>query len=95
MGYSALTKIFTLTFLGFIVALAGTPLLLKFLNQYKLGKQIRNDGKTPNFSKLHEHKAGTPTMGGILVWGTLVLVMGVFWFLDRVLGFEYFKNFDF
>ncbi len=95
MGYSALTKIFTLTSLAFIAALATTPILLKFLNRNKLGKQIRADGSTPNFSKMHQHKAGTPTMGGILVWGTLLAIMLVFWFLDRVLNIAYFKNFDF
>jgi phospho-N-acetylmuramoyl-pentapeptide-transferase len=95
MGYSVLTKIFTLTSLGFIFALAVTPLLTNFLYRNKLGKQIRNDGSTPLFSEMHKHKAGTPTMGGILVWGTLAIVMGVFWFLNRVLHIEYFNYLDF
>jgi len=95
MGTSVLTKIFTLTSLGFIVALAATPLLTQFLYKNKLGKQIRNDGSTPLFSKMHKGKAGTPTMGGILVWGTLVALLGLFWFLDRVLHIEFFAKLDF
>lgn len=95
LGYSVLTKIFTLTSLGFIFALAVTPLFTKFLYKNKLGKQIRNDGSTPLFSEMHKHKAGTPTMGGILVWGTLGILMFVFWLLDRVLHIELFYNFDF
>jgi len=90
-----LTKIFTLTSLAFIFALAVTPLLSNFLHKNKLGKQIRNDGSTPLFSKMHKSKAGTPTMGGILVWGTLLIIMGIFWFLNRVLNIEQFGFLDF
>ena len=90
-----MTKIFTLTSLAFIFALAVTPLLSNFLHKNKLGKQIRNDGSTPLFSKMHKSKAGTPTMGGILVWGTLLIIMGIFWFLNRVLNIEQFGFLDF
>ncbi len=95
MGFSALTKIFTLTSLGFGLALAVTPLFTSFLYKNKLGKQIRNDGSTPLFSEMHKSKAGTPTMGGILIWATLVLLLGLFWFLDRVLHIEFFSRLDF
>jgi len=95
MGYSVLTKIFTLTSLGFIFALAATPLFTAFLYKNKLGKQIRNDGSTPLFSEMHKSKAGTPTMGGILIWGTLLVLLGFFWFMDRVLHIEFFSSFDF
>lgn len=87
-----LTKIFTLTSLGFALALAGTPVLTFFLYKFKLGKNIRDGEDTPLFTKMHALKKGTPTMGGILVWGsTLVLVCG-FWFLDRVLHISYFHS---
>jgi len=95
MEYSALTKIFSLASLGFIFALALTPALTAFLHKYKLGKQIRNDGTTPLYSQMHSKKAGTPTMGGILVWGTLAILLGVFWLLDRVLHVPFFRHFDF
>lgn len=94
-GYSVLTKIFTLTSLAFLFALAVTPLFTRFLYKNKLGKQIRNDGSTPLFTEMHKHKAGTPTMGGILVWGTLIILMAVFWLLDRVFHIRFFSNFDF
>jgi phospho-N-acetylmuramoyl-pentapeptide-transferase len=95
MAYSVLTKIFTLTSLGFIFALAVTPIFSKFLYKNKLGKQIRNDGTTPLFSEMHKHKAGTPTMGGILVWATLVILIFVFWFFDHILHIAFFGDFDF
>lgn len=95
MGYSALTKVLLLTSLGFGFALAFTPFLTKFLYAKKLGKQIRNDGSTPLFSKMHSAKAGTPTMGGSLVWGTLAFLCVGFWFLDRVLHLNFFHSLNF
>lgn len=92
---SALTKIFTLTVLAFTFALAVTPFLTNFLYKNKLGKQIRNDGTTPLFTELHKHKAGTPTMGGILVWGTMIVFFGGFWFLDNFLNISFFKQLNF
>jgi phospho-N-acetylmuramoyl-pentapeptide-transferase len=48
-----------------------TPLLTNVLYKYKLGKNIRSDGShAPIFSKMHKHKQGTPTMGGMLIWVT-------------------------
>jgi phospho-N-acetylmuramoyl-pentapeptide-transferase len=44
---------------------------------------------------MHEKKLGTPTMGGVLVWGTVAGLAGIFWFLDRVLGFEFFHGLNF
>lgn len=92
---SPLTKIFILTSLAFISALAFTPVLLEFLSRKKLGKKIRNDGSTPLFSKMHAAKAGTPNMGGILIWGTLAALMFLFWFLDQVLHIRGFDGLDF
>ncbi len=95
MSHADLTKIFILTSLAFIFALLATPLLTNFLYRHKLGKQIRNDGSTPLFSELHKHKAGTPTMGGRLVWGTLTIFFGAAWLLDRVLHVPGAHAFDF
>lgn len=95
MPISALIKIFTLTSLSFAFALFITPVLTKFLYKYKLGKQIRNDGSTPLFTAMHKHKAGTPTMGGILVWGTALVFITTFWFLDRALGLTDFHFLNF
>src|SRR5574340_386124 len=95
MTFEPLIKIFLLTSLGFILALGLTPILANFLCQNKLGKQIRNDGSTPLFSKLHSSKAGTPTLGGILVWATLTFLIGLFWLLDRVFHIQAVSEFNF
>ncbi|HEV8601556.1 MAG TPA: phospho-N-acetylmuramoyl-pentapeptide-transferase [Patescibacteria group bacterium] len=92
---AVLIKIFSLATISFIVAIALTPLLTNFLYKHKFGKQIRADGTTPVFSKLHDKKKGTPTMGGILIWLTTILLASVFWFLDRVAGIEFFHNLNF
>lgn len=63
-------KVFALAATAFAVTIAWTPLLTHFLYRYKLGKQIRDERSAPIFSRLHRAKSGTPTMGGVLVWGT-------------------------
>jgi phospho-N-acetylmuramoyl-pentapeptide-transferase len=68
-------KILFLSTLSFLAAFFLTPILTHFLYKYKLGKRIRNNGETPVFSQLHAHKDGTPTMGGVLVWGTVLIMM--------------------
>jgi phospho-N-acetylmuramoyl-pentapeptide-transferase len=44
-----------------------------------MGKQIRENAmtgeKSPIFSSMHAKKAGTPTMGGILIWGCALAVI--------------------
>jgi|694.fasta_scaffold02072_15 phospho-N-acetylmuramoyl-pentapeptide-transferase len=76
----AVIKIFGFAVLSFVMGIFLTPFLTDFLFRTKLGKNIREEswdsGKTPVFSKFHEHKQGTPTMAGILFWIiTLVLTL--------------------
>ncbi len=65
--------------LAFVIAIALTPYFLEFLYKNKLGKQIRDTASTGEkatlFQKLHLKKSGTPTMGGILIWGTVLFVV--------------------
>lgn len=67
-------RLILLATLTFVVAIAWTPLLTNALYKLKLGKQIRSAKRAPVMSKLHAKKSGTPTMGGILIWGTVLLV---------------------
>jgi phospho-N-acetylmuramoyl-pentapeptide-transferase len=77
-----IVSILLLSTLAFIFTLGWTPLLTHFLYKYKIGKQIRSGGDTPIFSKLHAHKSGTPTMGGLLIWVTLLIFIAFFYYLD-------------
>jgi phospho-N-acetylmuramoyl-pentapeptide-transferase len=90
-----LTKIFSLTGVSFLIAFLATPLLTNFLYRYKLGKNIRSDANTPTFTQLHAKKQGTPTLGGILVWGTTALLATTMWLLDRGFGWTEFHMFNF
>jgi phospho-N-acetylmuramoyl-pentapeptide-transferase len=88
-------KILIFGTLAFVFAILVAPALTHFLYKYKLGKKIRNSGNTPVFSGLHAHKAGTPTMGGILIWGTLLFLILVFSFLSYLFPFDIFRSFNF
>jgi len=89
-------RIFTLSAVSFAIAIAWTPLLSHFLYKYKLGKSIRNEGATPIYSRLHKHKEGTPTMGGVLVWVTVLFVILIFAYLSSLEFIpEWIANFNF
>ncbi len=71
-------RLFWLSGLSFLVAMIWTPLFTNFLYKYKLGKRIREDKNTPIFSRMHAHKAGTPTIGGVLIWITVLVITLIF-----------------
>ncbi len=88
-------KIFFLTTLAFVVTMMWTPLLTHFLYKYKLGKKIRDGGQAPIMSKMHEHKSGTPTMGGILIWVTALVLAFIFFALAKWTDLEIFDQLNF
>lgn len=69
-----LIRLLAVTTITFLLAFLWAPALLRWLEEHKMGKAIRLAAETPVFAKLHAKKAGTPTMGGLLVW---VTVLGV------------------
>ncbi len=75
--------IFTLLVVSSVVSVALTPALTNFLYRHRLGKQIRDEKETPVFSSLHAHKSGTPTMAGILIWGSTLLLLVALWAISR------------
>jgi phospho-N-acetylmuramoyl-pentapeptide-transferase len=79
-------KILTVAAVAFIIALFSTPVLTHFLYKYKLGKGIRDEGTTPVFTALHKKKEGTPTMGGILIWVTVIGLAIIVLILTKVFG---------
>lgn len=76
---SLIGDIFLFTSGTFIVGLLIIPWFIGLLRKYKIGKNIREESldgkKTELFSALHAKKAGTPTMGGIIIWGLVVAVV--------------------
>lgn len=71
--------IFGLAIGSFIAVAALTPFYYRFLIKHGLRKQLREetaDGKFATiFRNLHKDKQGTPTMGGVLIWGIVALVI--------------------
>lgn len=62
----------------FVVTMAFLPALMRLLRRFKMGKTIRDAGSAPVMAALHKAKAGTPTMGGLIIWTTvLVTALGL------------------
>lgn len=74
-----LTAILGYAFFAFAIGLLLTPWFISFLRRNKLGKQLRVetvDGREPSiFRKYHEARMGTPTMGGLLIWGSILITV--------------------
>jgi phospho-N-acetylmuramoyl-pentapeptide-transferase len=60
------------TFAFGLAYLAGRP-LLRLLRRLRVGKQIRLEGPDTHLSKM-----GTPTMGGMLIWGSVFVTTALF-----------------
>lgn len=73
-----ITKILILGTLSFVAAMLCTPAMTHVLYKYRLGKSIRSAVTAPMFAKLHAKKAGVPTMGGVLIWGTTLMLAILF-----------------
>lgn len=65
---------------AFILAVIAGPLFIPLLRRLKFGQQIRTDGPQG-----HLKKAGTPTMGGIIIM--LALALAFLKFSDKTLEF--------
>ena len=59
--------IITITVSFFITLILG-PLVIPILQKLKVGQSIRDDGP-----KSHMSKSGTPTMGGLIMVGAIVI----------------------
>lgn len=82
----SLTEILCYSFLAFIIALIYTQPFVRVLHHFKLGKKLRIDAvdgaSASVFLNYHQAKAGTPTMGGILIWGSIVITL----FISRLIA---------
>ncbi len=60
---------------AFALSVVSMPALIRFLRAAKMGKTIRDASSAPVMSALHQAKAGTPNMGGVIIWGTVFLMV--------------------
>jgi len=79
--------------LAFVISLVFSPWFRKQLVRLKIGKQIRETAlsgeKSSLFSALHAKKSGTPTMGGVLIWGTVLIVVIISVLLEKFGPFQH------
>ena len=75
-------RVIAVLIVAFITALVLTPFIINFLKKLHAGKQIRVSKDTPIFSSLHRKKEGTLTMGGMIIWLTVFILMAGFLLLD-------------
>ncbi|OGI21539.1 MAG: phospho-N-acetylmuramoyl-pentapeptide-transferase [Candidatus Moranbacteria bacterium RIFCSPHIGHO2_01_FULL_55_24] len=72
-------KVLATGFLAFFLAFLITPIWTHILYKYKIGIKIKekdvNGDQLTFVSKLHAAKAGTPTMGGLIVWMTVLILV--------------------
>jgi len=94
-------KVFGLAVVAFGVAYSWTPLLTNFLYKHKLWKKsARTKSITGEdavvFNGLHKEKeVGTPRMGGLIIWGTVVLVIFLFYILSLIFRDTWLEQFNF
>ena len=80
---------------AFFVAILLTPLWTKVLYKFNLGKQVIRSETAPIFSQLHARKVGTPTMGGVIIWMTVIIITFIFFILSRWFPDSVFKDLNF
>ncbi|MDD4606855.1 MAG: phospho-N-acetylmuramoyl-pentapeptide-transferase [Patescibacteria group bacterium] len=88
-------RIFILTVSATIIGVIWAPLLTNFLYKNRLGKKIRQSKDSPIYSQMHAVKAGTPTMGGILIWGTTAGLALILWLLSKFTHWQIFDQLNF
>jgi phospho-N-acetylmuramoyl-pentapeptide-transferase len=75
--------------LAFLIAALSVNKYTALLKKFQFGQSIKEESmggtKTPLFNSLHKKKEGTPTMGGVLIWMT-VLIVSLLSFISVELG---------
>ncbi len=87
-------RILSLAFGAFVLAMIITPYWTNILFKYRLGKQIRTEG-SPIFTSLHKGKEGTPTMGGVIIWATLLIIIAVLALVEKFYPASFFSKLGF
>ena len=74
--------------IAFILSMVLAPYVITLLKKYKMGKTLRENATSGEVAKifnlLHKKKEGVPTMGGVLIWGTVLVTVLVSRFLSFV-----------
>ncbi len=85
-----LIKVILPSVIAFLIGMACTPVLTRFLYKHKMWKKkvktvSLSGGGTPIFNSLHaEKEVSTPRMGGIVIWLSAVITIVLFWILGKI-----------
>ncbi len=94
-------KIFSLAAIASALAILWCPLLINFLYKHKLWKKSARQKAISGedavvFNKLHKEKeVGTPRMGGLLIWITVVFITFLFFILSFIFPNDWIAQFNF
>lgn len=96
-------KVLITGLIAFLLAFVLTPLWTHILYKYKIGIKIKNNdvnGEKLNFvNNLHASKNGTPTMGGVIVWASVVILVFsshfIFPWIAKLLDISFIARLDF
>ena len=97
----SIVKVLSLAAMAAIFAVIWTPVLTHFLYKHKLWKkEARRKTITGEeasvFYNLHKDKeVKTPRLGGLLIWITVLVIIFLFWFLNKISNSSWSENFNF
>ncbi|MEI8343557.1 MAG: phospho-N-acetylmuramoyl-pentapeptide-transferase [Candidatus Moraniibacteriota bacterium] len=98
-----LLKVLLTGIIAFFLAFSLTPAWTHILYKYKIGIKIKskdvNGEKLTFVSQLHAHKSGTPTMGGVIMWFSILVLAFtshfIFPWLAAMLDINFIARLDF
>lgn len=97
----AIIKILIPATLAFVIGILITPLVTHYLYKYSAwkkegGKTALNGTVAVEFNKLKaQGETKTPRMGGIVIWGSILLTVALLFILERLFPETIFANLDF
>lgn len=99
--YDPILKVLIPAALAFVIGILLTPLLTHYLYRYKVwkkvgGKKAMMGHEATEFNRLKaEGETKTPRMGGIVIWGSVIITTCLLYALKRVFPDTIFKDLDF
>ena len=97
----SVVKVFFPLAIAFFVGIAITPILTHYLYKYKMWKKKARTlglggGGTPIFNNLHKEKeVGTPRMGGIIIWVSVLATVTLLWIIAKLFPGEVTQKLNF
>jgi len=98
---STLINVLVPASVAFTIGIAITPLVTYFLFKFKVwkktgGKKAMGGHEATEFNRLKgEGETKTPRMGGIVIWASALLTLGILYTLARLMPDSIFSNLDF